>query len=346
MAQEMPVGVHLVGSFPFDDEMEVFELVAATIGDRIRRLPDGETQDRRFYYNWHIGIIYYRARAQLQWMSPAPDRYPQLPWFKRRRAADLSRVDFGTFGYADWAKESYEKFRSLRASGRLPEHVKFQVNMMSPLVPLYGLFDEQIRAEIEPAYERALLADLRDILDALPHEDLAVQWEHVYDVAFWERFAVPFWSESVEEGVLSRITRYAELVPAEVEMGYHLCYGDYQHKHFMEPRDARVLTEMANAIAAAVDRQINFLHLPVPRDRDDDAYFAPLEDLRLKDETELYLGLVHHTDGVEGTRRRIKTAFWHVDGFGVATECGFGRRSPEQIPRLLRIHRDVTSPVA
>jgi hypothetical protein len=102
---------------------------------------------------------------------------------------------------------------------------------------------------------------------------------------------------------------------------------------------------MANAITARVSRPIQFFHLPVPRGRHDDGYFEPLEDLRLETDTELYLGLVHYTDGLEGTRRRIETASRHVEVFGVATECGFGRRLPEQVPDLLRIHRDVARPV-
>src|SRR2546430_3323840 len=49
-------------------------------------------------------------------------------------------------------------------------------------------------------------------------------------------------------------------------------------------------------------------HLPVPRDRTDPAYYAPLAALRLRPETELYLGLVHATDGVEGSARRMEVA--------------------------------------
>jgi hypothetical protein len=55
----------------------------------------------------------------------------------------------------------------------------------------------------------------------------------------------------------------------------------------------------------------------------------------------LCLGLVHHTDGVEGTMRRLETAQRHVPHFAVATECGFGRRDPTTIPELLRIHAAV-----
>jgi hypothetical protein len=44
--------------------------------------------------------------------------------------------------------------------------------------------------------------------------------------------------------------------------------------------------------------------MPVPRNRDDHAYFLPLHDLRISPETELFLGLVHDSDGTEGARRR------------------------------------------
>ena len=78
--------------------------------------------------------------------------------------------------------------------------------------------------------------------------------------------------------------------------------------------------------------------MPVPRNRADDAYFAPLRQLKLNPETELCLGLVHHTDGVEGSKRRLETARRYTSNFSIATECGFGRRDPATIPELLHIH--------
>ncbi len=104
--------------------------------------------------------------------------------------------------------------------------------------------------------------------------------------------------------------------------------------------------DLANALTAGVRRPLTWVHLPVPRDRTDDAYFAPLRALRLSPETELYLGLVHYTDGVEGTRRRLEAARRIMTGFGVATECGMGRRSPATIPDLLATHAAVAAPVA
>jgi hypothetical protein len=83
----------------------------------------------------------------------------------------------------------------------------------------------------------------------------------------------------------------------------------------------------------------------VPRSRKDEAYFSALKGLQLHPETELYLGLVHYTDGLEGTQARIKAAQTAVGTFGVATECGMGRRLPATIPDLLNLHAQVAGPV-
>ena len=79
----------------------------------------------------------------------------------------------------------------------------------------------------------------------------------------------------------------------------------------------------------------------IPRERTDDAYFAPLRELRLRSETRLYLGLVHYTDGIAGTRTRIAAAEKVVPDFGIATECGLGRRPPGTLAQLLRLHAEI-----
>src|SRR5262249_26239299 len=132
-------------------------------------------------------------------------------------------------------------------------------------------------------------------------------------------------------------------VPADVDLLYHLCYGDSNHRHVVEPTDMGDMVEFANRVAARIDRPVQLVHMPVPRDRDDDAYFAPLQRLQLRPETELCLGLVHYTDGVAGSKRRLATARKFVTDFAIATECGFGRRDPATVPELLRIHREIAA---
>jgi hypothetical protein len=84
--------------------------------------------------------------------------------------------------------------------------------------------------------------------------------------------------------------------------------------------------------------------MPVPVSRSDDAYFAPLTELKLAPSTELYLGCVHATDGAAGTERRIDTARKFRPDFGIATECGMARgRTPQFVHDLLRIHAEVAN---
>jgi methionine synthase II (cobalamin-independent) len=122
-------------------------------------------------------------------------------------------------------------------------------------------------------------------------------------------------------------------------MGIHLCYGDFEAKHFVEPLDTGKMVELANLFTHNSTRPLTWIHLPVPVDRDDEAYFAPLTGLERGERTELYLGLVHAKDGTAGTLRRMQAAHKTVKDFGIATECGMGRsRTPELVRELLQVH--------
>jgi len=65
--------------------------------------------------------------------------------------------------------------------------------------------------------------------------------------------------------------------------------------------------------------------------------------LQLSPTTELYLGLIHLTDGVAGARSWVETAKRYRPEFGVACECGLGRRNPETVLPLLDLHREVAA---
>jgi hypothetical protein len=93
-----------------------------------------------------------------------------------------------------------------------------------------------------------------------------------------------------------------------------------------------LLARLASRVAGGLQRPLNWVHMPVPRDRDDDAYFTPLRELHLPAGTELFLGLVHATDGMDGLQRRAAAAQRFSPAFGIATECGFGRRPAQTVP--------------
>jgi hypothetical protein len=336
-----PRGALLVGSIPLASVEEVFRTASAILGKWLRRIPDGETGERLGWIGWQLKIL--ESLPQFETEPPSPNTYPPLPRVKLRSRAASDGIVFGRLGYADAAKASYADFSRLKQAGVIPAGCRFQVSLPTPLAPINVFVAPQDKAAVEPPYEERLLAELDEIAAAIPHNDLALQWDVAVEMAIWEGLWPTHFTD-VKTGIIERLVRIGNRVPADVELGYHLCYGDYQHSHFAQPVDAANSVEVANAVSAALKRPINWMHLPIPRDRSDDAYFAPLRNLKLRSETELYLGLVHFTDGVAGTRQRVAAAQRVIPEFGVATECGLGRRPPETIPDLLRIHAEVASP--
>lgn len=341
-AQGHPRGVLLLGSVPLSDAEEVFRTTSSILGGRLRRIPDGETGVRSNWIGWQINVL--AQNPHLEMFLPDPNAYAQLPSFKLRSPAISSDITFASLGYANAAIASYAVFSSLKQAGVILAHCRFQVSLPTPLAPVAAFVAPADLAVIEPAYEQAMFAELDRIAAAIPHHELAIQWDVAVEFGILEGMFPA--SPEMKQAAFEPLIGLGNRIPPDIELGYHLCYGDAGHKHFKEPEDTSTLVEVANAISAGVKRTINWIHLPVPRNRTDDAYFAPLRNLQLHPETELYLGLVHFTDGVAGTLRRIEAAQRVVANFGVATECGLGRRPAETIPDLLRIHSAVAEPVS
>ena len=345
---DQPRGAHLVGSIPLDSPEQVFRTASGALSGHLRRIPDGETGGRSQWVGWQ-GFAF-KEIPQFELVKPVPGQYPPTPRFRVRDDADIDGVSFGNLQYADEALTSFEVFQKLQEAGVVHPETRFQVSLPTPLATVAMFVTDDAQAEVEPLYEAQLLDEVRRILDGIPHDRLALQWDVAIEMWMWEGWLyAPF--EDVKGGIIERLVRVSHVVPDDVELGFHLCYGDFDHEHFHEPDDAANLVEVANRISATVRRPIQWLHLPVPIDRVDDAYFEPLGSLSLRPATELYVGLVHFRDGVEGTRSRVDTARRHVSGFGVATECGMGRRPPERggtqdgLQTLLRTHAEVSAPI-
>ncbi len=339
-------GVHLCGSVPLADARTVFSEAARRIGTHLKRIPDGETGIRDNWVVWQLPKM--QAHPDLETVPPPSPEYGPSERVQPKRGVDPASIDFGPLGYAEAALESWHVFRELRADGTIPEGIRFQVSLPTPIAVI-GAFVAGPQGELEHRYEARLLDELAVILDAIPPEDLAVQWDAAVEFAIFEGI-FPSWFGSdyptqLEE-VGQRLIRLGAAVSEPVELGYHLCYGDFGHRHFAEPADTGRLAAVAGRVLAGLERPVNWIHLPVPRSRTDAAYFEPLADLALSPETELYLGLVHATDGRAGALQRIEAARGAIAEFGIATECGMGRRTAEQIPALFDLHAALADTLA
>jgi hypothetical protein len=261
----------------------------------------------------------------------------ERPYFGARDGVDPLRLTFDNIGYADAAISSFKIFRRLKTDGVIPKATRFQVSLPTAVAVTWGFIEQSQCIAIEPAYERAMLSEVDKICAAIPADELAIQWDVCHEILANDG-AIELFFDDVMAQSMARLTRLGASAPEPVQLGFHLCYGDPGHKHILEPKDLATCVDFANGICANVARRVDWIHVPVPRGRDDDAYFAPLNALSLTDGTELVLGLVHHSDGMDGNRRRVATAERAVSDFGIAAECGFGRRPPETISELLEFH--------
>ncbi len=334
--------IHLVGSLGLEDSEAVFRTLAETVGPAAARYPDGETGVRSIWIRWQGAVFSsHPDMVRVEQKDMYGDKVDR-PYFAARDGIDPSGLTFDNIGYADAAIASYEIFQRLKSDGVIPAATRFQVSLPTATAVTWGFIHASQCLAIEPAYERAMLSEVGRICAAIPAEELAIQWDVCHEVLAFDGGLTLFYDDVLTQA-LARLERLGAAVPEPVQLGFHLCYGDPGHKHIKEPLDLATCVTFANGICETVLRPIDWFHMPVPRGRDDDSYVAPLDGLKLTPGCELVLGLVHHSDGMDGNRRRLATAARAVAHFGIATECGFGRRPPETIRELLEFHAEIAA---
>ena len=334
--------VHFVGSIPLPDAESVFRTLSEVAGPHLRRLPDGETGIRKTWIRFLQDVLADNPAIEIARDVP-PFKFVQwdgkllreIPRLRVKPGMTPDQASFTT-GYAGMAIESWGLFDRLQKGGVIPHTVKFQVSLPTPIAPTYNNLVPSDRPKLLPALTEHFIGEVRAIAAAIPNDRLAIQWDVCQEVLAWEGYyetgPVDFRTETLD--VLARI---GDAVPPAVELGYHLCYGSPADEHLVQPKDMGIMVEMTNAVSAGVRRAIQYFHMPVPKNRTDDAFFAPLERLRLHPETQLYLGLVHHDDAA-GDRARLAAARRHARVDGVATECGMARGDPARFSALLAAH--------
>jgi hypothetical protein len=319
--------------------------VSATLGSRLRRIPDGETGERS---DWiaHLESVF-ASNPALEKSDEVFRLHPTAPGrtrYRLRPNKTVQDVQFGNMLYADTAIRSYQEFAKLKRQGVIPPKCRFQVDLVPAHSVIWLFLQDDLHMPLDPVYNAAVRREIDKIAAAIPHGELAIQFDVASAVfARLQRNEHNAYGRNRVEMIETFgkiLAGLADHVSADIELMFHFCYGDSNHKHVVEPIDMNDMVDVANDLCARVKRRIDLIHMPVPRDRWDDAYFEPLKRLGLTPRTELCLGLVHYTDGLAGTRKRLATAEKHVQNFSIATECGFGRRPPATIPELLRIHAE------
>ena len=338
----IPTQVHFVGSIGLDSVREVLRTLGPLLGKRLRRIPDGEPGGRRAWIGWQQVVL--RLNPFLAFDPDSSAATIHTPLMVLAEGVKPSAVKFGELGYAHEARASYQLFCEARKAGDIPKGVRFQVSLPTPSAVISTFVAPRDFRVVEKPYEKAMLREVAEICRAVPHRDLCIQWDVCQEMLTWDgqidTFKLPYDDQGA--AILARLRRLCQSVPSGVELGLHLCYGDFNGRHIVEPRDMTRLVALANAVSKRVPRLIDYVHMPVPIARHDDAYFRPLGDLALDPRTELYLGLVH-ADGARSVKARIAAAARYAPSFGIATECGIARaRKPGVVRKLIKAHAEVS----
>ncbi|MBR86367.1 MAG: hypothetical protein CMM29_06175 [Rhodospirillaceae bacterium] len=339
---------HLVGSIPLENTEIVLETVANKLGPFLKRIPDGETGKRigwiRFLQNYlnneHPDMETDTETPPLQWRQWDGLLLREVPMAKFKEGVNPKEVTFDT-GYASSAISSYEIFSRFQSDGVIDKNTKFQVCIPTPFAPGYNFVSPPAQDDFLPIYTQHLINEIDKLTSIIPCEKLAIQWDVCQEVLMWEGY-YDYERPDYKQEICSILGKIGDAVPNETELGYHLCYGSPKDEHLVQPTDTSNMVEMTHGIISSVSRSIQFFHLPIPKNREDDDFFKPLGKLQIPEDTELYLGLVHYEDE-DGDHRRLKKAQEYVKVDGVGTECGWGRADPNRISGLLSAHANILS---
>ncbi|CAF9905457.1 MAG: hypothetical protein GOMPHAMPRED_003191 [Gomphillus americanus] len=331
-----------LGSIPLSSNEEVFATISTALNGRVKQIPDGETGPRANFIGCQYPVLP-NASLQARWGGQAPADQTTL---------DAKSSDLNPIGYDDWAISSFAVFEDLQKSGKIPSDVRFQVSVPSAFGVVQGFVDSRFCAEIEPLYEEKLAAALARIQSSIPKDKLSLQFDLPFEIGALEyesgNITDPHWKAwfpKVQQGLIERLARLFKLVDEDVPLGLHLCYGDIGHVHFVDPKDTGILVQFIKAIHEGVEpiHDISYIHIPVPKDKTEAAYFEPLKSLEINPNTKLYLGVIHPNDE-EGSKSRLEAARSAYHGpCGVSTECGLGRTPKEDLESIISIAKSLTT---
>ena len=146
-----------------------------------------------------------------------------------RKSAALAEDSFSRLGCADAAIASYRVFARLNESGDLPSRVRFQVSLPTPLAPVSFFVALTDRAVVETVYESVMISELTEIIEAIPRNELAIQWDVAVEFSILEGIMTSH-LEDAEAGVVEKLLWLGDHVPEDVSLGYRLSYGDAGHQ--------------------------------------------------------------------------------------------------------------------
>ena len=337
----------LVGSVPMDTVQDVFQTFGARLGKFLPAMPDGEVGPRRHWISrvhYHVLALHPDLEVVQQPAKDDDGREHIAPrnagdsWMFRVKEG-VDQIRFGEpgwrLGYAHEAVNSYFVFTTLREKGLVPPGLRFQVSMpmVNSVLPPRLFPNVSDREKVIPGYTEALRAEVETIVEKIPNDDLAIQWDCSTELQDAYGSIPGFPAETAIARNVGQIEAICPHIPENVALGFHMCFGTLGGWSRFQPDDIGGAVDMANAFVAHARRPVNWVHIPLLNSLEE-SFYAPLARLDPQG-ARVFLGVIHNMDTLE---QRLALARRFVDDFGLAAYCGFGRVPPPELPKILTDH--------
>ena len=253
--------VYLVGSVPMANAEQVFEAVSAALGRRIKRIPDGETGERGDWITW-LEPVFAAKSGAAEVRRILPRCTP--PDTGARTLHAQARPHAGGRAFRQSALRRYREriLRGVQAAqetpARSPPETKFQIDLVPAHSVIWLYLVDELHAPIDPIYNEAVKREIDKIAAALPHDEIAIQFDVASAVfARLERNQASSYGrtkEETQETFSNILLDLGNRVPPDIDLLFHLCYGDSNHKHVVEPTDMGDMVEFANRVCRQIKR--------------------------------------------------------------------------------------------
>src|ERR1700761_9266577 len=185
MARRVDSELLLVGSLPADSTEHALSSAAGFFGDLVFALPDGETGARAGWVSYererlarpNPGVV---VVQETESPTGLPRHAYETPVFGIRPGA--TGLHWDSWPRIDDAIAGYQVFTALRAEGVIPAGIRFQVGLPFPSSALSG-FKADVAADYPVAaraYEDLVKRELVRLTNAIPPDELAIQWDLAY----------------------------------------------------------------------------------------------------------------------------------------------------------------------
>lgn len=350
--------VLLLGSMPFDNELQAMTRAVELAGPSLVTLPDGEIGERTEECPegdrsaW-VQTIFDRCELDTDnWTVTKPGvrneggyaaDYESAPRLKPKHPAKRMAQHL-EFGWNDAARSSYPLFKRVRDDAECP-NLRFQVGLPTGIGAAFGILGPVNALRYGRAFNERLATEANDILSFTDPGDIVFQIEVPGELALAYKLPKPLVSVATK-----KVIDLVERIEVGAPFGVHLCFGDLNNAALISAPSLDKAVSFTNDLLRRwpTKHPLDYVHFPLAEASDppplERSFYEPLAEIELSAQTRFVAGFVHD----KRTDSELLEIREHIESIrggpvDIACSCGLGRRSPSTATSLIETCAALTS---